>query len=1080
MNVDEKRIDAAKKVIAPFVEGRPRVLGAGFEAIIMNDDKLVYKVFDEKPLFYGRILDQFKGRFDGCKRLIADMNYFTSCGKTVLTYPFEKSDEYRGGREDEIKEFLIESALRGIVFKDVKPRNFRVFEDGLKLIDYGHDAVPFSYKDFLFMAQRAFLSIDGWGNPNFKHLARKAITDWSLPELRGFREFFNDVYSRLLKAKEENMQPRLFVLPENLWIERCVSELSKDKELTIFEYLNGTCSEYADAFGIKDADVLGPTLLIAEGWTQPNNDVLKEIRRKMADGIEFSLIVANPFFDPEETNGSLTSYKRCLEDMGFMIKSMNESPPRPDENSEFYSRFILFKCVAFTPCGKDTTLMIKVCYQDAGTLEKCVKHIVSQLETPDRFLEKIVVVDRKEGDFLRGYSKPDVEKTLAVLNDLKGSQIIDEFYLSPVDKEEISCLNKKWFGADCDQTHCVRGIPVVPQIFGFEKCKGRYILQADCDVIIVRRDRAHRFLLDMKSALSDNENAISAGFNIAHPPDSAFKPYAGQYVPEVRICLLDKQRLLAFRPYPNEVIGGGLKLTWYRSVEVAQKERGLVSLRGGDPRTFYIHPQNSAKKDREFLLKVIEHAEMSEVPAIQHENVDLMGNPCDWTFPPKDSEFVFIVCGRNLTNRRFLRGWQSIADQTREDWSAVIVNDASENNLHEYISLITENNRKKVIYTNNPVRRGILANIHDAIREYCSNPHSVIVIMDMDDMLLSNDALEALRREYLFGADVVVGTALKTTSGILPFEPDFKDTRNERLGDVWIHLRSFRKYLFDAVKEDDFKLNGKWIDKFTELTYAVPIAEMARQPVHITWPIYLWQPGHKRDENHHTMNETIKAEVRNRPKYERLPDGCRNFRRVNPPGELLHKMAPECVTFIRHGEKEKFQFSTTEARRITERGQREATLWGKAISEKIDLFITSFVERTKETAWCIRSANNPDAKIISKWSMGGLGARNREKWEDIKKKHGFLNAINLWAEGKIPVDVMEPYGDALSRFLEDTVKTIEDERSVMPMIVTHDHMILILQRTFFGTIVRKIPYMGGFSISISEIKEKIKELRRLI
>ena len=621
---------------------------------------------------------------------------------------------------------------------------------------------------------------------------------------------------------------------------------------------------------------------------------------------------------------------------------------------------------------------------------------------------------------------------------------------------------------------------MVPQLFGFEKCSGDYILQVDCDAVIVRRDFNHSYLVDMKDAL-ENQNGLSVSFNISHPSSAPFIEYASSnpsFVPEVRFCLLNKERFLLNRPYPNEVVEGKLKHTWYRSVELAQNENNLHSLRGGDTRTFYIHPPNVIKKDRTFWFRVLERAESGIIPPNQFEKVELCGELNDWLIPKRSGNFVFVISGRNLSNEKFLRGWQSIISQTRNDWEAIIINDNSDNNLHEYIKNVIQPFSERVTYIRNPFTQVILENIHNAVKNICVNPYSVIVIMDMDDMLLTNDVLTALRKEYITGADMTAGTALKTTSGILPFVPDFKNPRNERMGDVWIHLRSFPKYMFDAVDKDCFKHNGEWIDKFNELTYTVPISEMADHSRFISWPLYLWEPGHIRNDDHYKFNEISKEIVRKKPLYV----GCcpsHSFDQILPPGEILKLMSLGSLTFIRHTEKEKIIYPNSRESRTTERGQREAEVWGKNLPFKIDLFLTSTVERTAETAWCIKEGNRSVGIIVPLNSLDGIPFKNREYWEQLKSDFGFLETFQKWSEGEIPETIIESYETSMLSILEDIWQQVVKNKANNVLIVTHDHLILYLHNLFYNTKQRKVQYLSGFSISCDNFYRKIIELKTL-
>ena len=79
------------------------------------------------------------------------------------------------------------------------------------------------------------------------------------------------------------------------------------------------------------------------------------------------------------------------------------------------------------------------------------------------------------------------------------------------------------------------------------------------------------------------------------------------------------------------------------------------------------------------------------------------------------------------------------------------------------------------------------------------------------------------------------------------YPPDLANPRANRGGNVWQHLRTFRKRLFDAIAVDDLKLDGDWIDLANDWAYMLPIVEMARNPVHIPAQLYLHQPSTPKD-----------------------------------------------------------------------------------------------------------------------------------------------------------------------------------------------------------------------------------------
>lgn len=266
-------------------------------------------------------------------------------------------------------------------------------------------------------------------------------------------------------------------------------------------------------------------------------------------------------------------------------------------------------------------------------LDRQIRHIVKMLEK-ERFCEVILVFDATETCFIRQYSEPSKDNALKIAEILLQEGIIDKWIVVPANN--LSIVEKsydKWFNLRTTETHSIKDEPMFQQLYAFEITKGKYTLQADADVIICRRDWQHDYLKDMIEAADSSKNVVSVGFNIAHK-NNDYRPYSspasGEYVPEVRICLFKKEHFLSLRPFPNELIDGKFKLTWYRSLQQLQKEKGLVSLRGGDGRTFYIHPQNDVKKDLNFLFGVVKKVEENNIPEIQFENVDLTGTPEDW------------------------------------------------------------------------------------------------------------------------------------------------------------------------------------------------------------------------------------------------------------------------------------------------------------------------------------------------------------------------------------------------------------------------------------------------------------------
>jgi len=275
------------------------------------------------------------------------------------------------------------------------------------------------------------------------------------------------------------------------------------------------------------------------------------------------------------------------------------------------------------------SLIIKACVQDVDVLYRNVKHITKQLSNPDNFDEVILGLDVKEKDFLRQYnSEGNWERLISVCCKLKNEGLVSDFIYPS--ENDITEINSRWFGLNSKHTHTFKKVPVAAQLFAFERAKNNLILQLDIDIIIGRLSHSHSFLTDMIKELENNKEIVSVGFNIFHGKGHFFKPYFGNFVPEVRFCLLSKERIFQLLPLPNKSLETGLDLSWYRSIEKKQKETGKISIRGGDSRSFFIHPQNNTKKDPSFLELVIKRVEQNIIPDKQIGNVDLAGTYNDW------------------------------------------------------------------------------------------------------------------------------------------------------------------------------------------------------------------------------------------------------------------------------------------------------------------------------------------------------------------------------------------------------------------------------------------------------------------
>ena len=311
-----------------------------------------------------------------------------------------------------------------------------------------------------------------------------------------------------------------------------------------------------------------------------------------------------------------------------------------------------------------------------------------------------------------------------------------------------------------------------------------------------------------------------------------------------------------------------LTLGWHQAFDRFIATTNYRSYRGGDPRTAFIHVPNDRKANHGEWLDITASVERGHVPAAQMGKVELTGSASDWAGNKRYEPFVFVICGRNVQPGRFKRCFESLVCQKVQDWGAVVVDDASTNGFGDYARMLLADYGDRVTLVRNEQRRGGLYNTWNAIANFCIDPETVIITLDADDTLIGDHVLEVVRAEYEDGADVTVGSMIRLDKEA-SYPPNFERPRWWD-SNVWQHLRTFRKRLFDAIDVDDLKIDGEWIDLATDWAFMVPIIEMASNPRHIAEPLYLYEPAEAKDEDNQRGKDSVIARILAKPPYSKL------------------------------------------------------------------------------------------------------------------------------------------------------------------------------------------------------------------
>jgi len=200
-------------------------------------------------------------------------------------------------------------------------------------------------------------------------------------------------------------------------------------------------------------------------------------------------------------------------------------------------------------------------------------------------------------------------------------------------------------------------------------------------------------------------------------------------------------------------------------------------------------------------------------------------------------KFLIIVSGWNC--KLYARDCIKSLDKLRnKNFEAVIVDDASTDGTWEEIKdskYTTIRNKKNV---------GAAKIRYDVLKSHKGSPEDVVIFLGLDDELTPN-ALDILQLNYKGDTLLTYGN-WKNEKGrrhaIEVFPPKVireRSYRNYKF--ISTAPNTFKYKLFKHLSEDDFKINGKWIENCTDVAFMWPLLELAGSRIKmIPHPIYLY------------------------------------------------------------------------------------------------------------------------------------------------------------------------------------------------------------------------------------------------
>lgn len=206
--------------------------------------------------------------------------------------------------------------------------------------------------------------------------------------------------------------------------------------------------------------------------------------------------------------------------------------------------------------------------------------------------------------------------------------------------------------------------------------------------------------------------------------------------------------------------------------------------------------------------------------------------------------FLIIASGFNCRSLA-PKAIKSVIEQTYPHFKAVFISDGStdETLCGKDLKGIFDARCNVEIYNKNI---GAAKRRLDAIQRHSTSDEDVIILLGLDDQLTPN-ALERISKEYLAGKWMTYGNWKNQFGKVFPekyldFLMETHQLRNYRK----VKYRStapntFKRFLFDQIPEEDFKIGNKWIDSTTESEVMFSCLEMCgkkrigiiREPIYI-------------------------------------------------------------------------------------------------------------------------------------------------------------------------------------------------------------------------------------------------------
>ena len=214
-------------------------------------------------------------------------------------------------------------------------------------------------------------------------------------------------------------------------------------------------------------------------------------------------------------------------------------------------------------------------------------------------------------------------------------------------------------------------------------------------------------------------------------------------------------------------------------------------------------------------------------------------------------------------------------EQTYKECDVILINDASTDNSDKVIRKAFDVG-ERIRYINNKENVGALENIVHGINNYAKD-EDVIILIDGDDWLEDEHVLQRIVEEYK-NPDIwlTYGQYRNLSAKYRGICAQLTNTRRYRKRH-WVtsHLRTFKKHLWDRIKDEDLRdSSGNYYSMAWDLAFMYPMIEMAgiKRIKYIRDILYVYNDENpiNDDKKNRQLQIDLGVEIKNKSPYDEI------------------------------------------------------------------------------------------------------------------------------------------------------------------------------------------------------------------